>query len=141
MGGIYIIACGFKDSAISPCGIDRHDQEVMMRWEFHIFKFQEGSRKCPLHVQYLTEGRLRGYKSYRYLLRKGIQNFCCTAKSGVIWLAYADNHLLQYDVVSNVWKDGYRSTHSFSTENEELLDEKHYDLLPSAYTPSFDMSP
>ncbi|KAG0630021.1 hypothetical protein M758_1G148200 [Ceratodon purpureus] len=133
MGGIYIVACKCEVSAI-PHFVRQVDHEVMMKWEFHIFKFQEGSRKCPLHVQH--DRRLPGYRNYNDLLRRQLElnDFCCTAKSGVIWLAYGDNHLLQYDVVSNAWKDGYRSTHSFSTENKKLF-------LPSAYTPSFDLSP
>ncbi|KAG0630431.1 hypothetical protein M758_1G177500 [Ceratodon purpureus] len=139
MGGIYIVVCGCEVSAI-PHFVREVDHEVMMRWEFHIFKFQEGSRNCPLHVHHLSEVRLPGISSQSDLLGKGFHNFCCTAKSGVIWLACGDNHLLQYDVVSNVWKDGYRSIDSFSTENEKLLDHD-YDLLPSAYTPSFDLSP
>ncbi|KAG0617390.1 hypothetical protein M758_5G186600 [Ceratodon purpureus] len=137
MGGIYIVA--------STCEIVKTSQNTVpgvvafvMRRVIHIFKFQEGSKICPLHVHYVSERKLLERRTSGILWNRR-DKFSCTAKSSVIWVAW-DNHLLQYDVVSSVWKDGYHSTDLFSSEDDKLLNH-YYDLLPSAYTPSFDLIP
>lgn len=131
-GDFYIVA--------SRCSADCSSPDVfVMRREFHIFKFQEGSTVCPLHVRHSSEGTL----IRRPLLsciwgRRG--HFSCSVRSGVIWLAW-EKYLLQYAVVFDVWKYSCHFSDSFvgKYHGESNCDEDGASCL--AYTPSFDLSP
>lgn len=57
--------------------------------------------------------------------------FSTTARSSVIWLAW-ENQLVQYDVVSNVWRDDFYSGDSWWCEETSS---------GMAYTPSFHLKP
>ncbi|KAG0577686.1 hypothetical protein KC19_5G173200 [Ceratodon purpureus] len=143
MGGIYIVVCNCEIVETSqntvPGVLAVGVLAVVMRRVIHIFKFQEGSKICPLHVHYVSERKLLiGSRIFSVVWNRR-DKFSCTAKSSVIWVAW-DNHLLQYDIVSSVWKDGDHFIDLFSSEDDKLLNQD-YDLLPSAYTPSFDLSP